>query len=270
LRKPAIFEYKSYKSYLLDWIALTPANGRGQRKLLAQAIGCQTPFITQVLNGDYHFSPEQAEACSRWLGLSIPEGEFFLLLVMKERAGTKSLELMIERQLAERRESETQLKKRLGISDSLSNEDHIQYYSSWHYPAIHMALLNPALRTLEALHAYFALPLPRLLAVLDFLLEKKLIRAKSGQYEVMKPVIHLDKDSPLLPKHHTNWRLRAIEAVESRAAGNFHYSGVISVSADDFEWIKGKLAQALEASIDRLRNSPDERVGCLNIDLFSL
>ena len=270
MKKLSVYEEKSYKKFLIDWMDLLPARGRGQRKLLAEAIGCQTPFVTQVLNGDYHFSLEQAEACARWLGLSTPETEYFLLLVLKERAGTKSLETILERQLQERRERDTQLNQRLKISDSLTGEDQVIYYSSWHYSAVHIALMNPELRTIEELHRRFALPLPRLVSILDFLTAKKLVRARSGKYEVMKPALHLGRDSPLLPKHHANWRLKAVEAAENRDAGNFQFTGVVSLSKDDFEWVRNRLAATLEEIVDKVKESTDERLGCLCLDLFGV
>lgn len=270
MTKISVYDYKSFKKFLLDWIAQTPSNGRGQRKLMAQAMGCQTPFITQVLNGDYHFSMEQAEACTRWLGLSLAEAEFFVLLVQKERAGTRSLETFLDRQIQERRERATQLTNRLQISETLTESDQQQYYSSWQYSAVHMALLVPELRTLEDLHQYFALPLPRLMTILDFLTAKKLVKVRGGKYELLRPVLHLGRDSPLLPKHHANWRLRAIEAIDAGVTGNFHYSGVLALSRDDFEWTKGRLAAALEEIIARVRASADEKVACLALDLFGL
>lgn len=270
MTKISVYDYKSYKKFIVDWMDLLPAHGRGQRKLLAGAIGCQTPFVTQVLNGDYHFSLEQSEACARWLGLGVAETDFFLLLVLKQRAGTKSLATVLDRQLDERREKDTQLNQRLKISDSLTGEDQVIYYSSWQYPAVHIALLQPELRTIEELHRYFALPLPRLVAVLDFLTAKKLVRARGGRYEVLKPVLHLGRDSPLLPKHHANWRLKAIEAAERGDQGDFRYTGVISISKDDFEWVKGQLSNMLESVIERVKDSPDERLGCLALDLFGI
>lgn len=128
--KLSIYEFKDYKTYLRQWIERTPNNGRGQRKLMAEAIGCQTPFITHVLSGDYHLSLEQAEACARWLGFNDSEGEFFVLLVMRQRAGTRGLEAMASRQISKRREAETVLKKRLNIRDEMTLEDQLVYYLS--------------------------------------------------------------------------------------------------------------------------------------------
>ena len=80
MKKTTIYEYKNYKSFILDWIEKTPSKGRGQRRSIAEAIGCQNPFISHVLSGDYHFSAEQAEACSRYMGLNEQDSEFFLKL----------------------------------------------------------------------------------------------------------------------------------------------------------------------------------------------
>lgn len=265
-----LYDYKSYKQYLMDWLEQSPAQGRGQRKIMAEAIGCQTPFVTQVLGGDYHLSPEQAEACARWLHLNLSETEYFLLLVLRARAGTKGLEDLLDRQLQERREQESQLKNRLKIADGLTMEDQIVYYSSWLYPAIHMALMNPQLQSLDSLNDHFKIPTAKLMAILAFLSEKKLVRLRAGKYEVIKPALHLGAESPLLPKHHTNWRLRAIQSIEDRQVGTFHFSAAMSISRQDYDWIATRLAQTLEELVDRVKNSGDEKLAAMNFDLFPL
>ncbi len=118
----SVFDYKNYKLFIIDWIDKHSDQKKGLRKSLAEAIGCQTPYITHVLTGEYHFSPEQAEACARWLGLSINESEYFFLLVLRQRAGTQSLIKMLERQIEEKLTEENGLKKRLKIREGLTPE----------------------------------------------------------------------------------------------------------------------------------------------------
>jgi len=175
MKKSTLFEYKNYKQFILDWMEKTPQQGRGQRKLLAEAIGCQTPFITHVLSGDYHFSPEQAEASARYIGLSEVETEFFILLVLKQRAGTKSLENFFAKQISKQCEQQAVLKKRLKIDETMTIEDQMIYYSSWHYASIHMALLIPELQSVESLSKYFNIPVNRIMSVLQFLTDHGLI-----------------------------------------------------------------------------------------------
>jgi uncharacterized protein (TIGR02147 family) len=268
MKKTTIYEYKNYKSFILDWIERTPSKGRGQRRSIAEAIGCQNPFISHVLSGDYHFSAEQAEACSRYMGLNDQDCEFFILLVLKDRAGTKTLENLFQKQISERCDQHLVLKKRLQISEVMSMETQMIYYSSWHYAAIHMALMIPELQSIDSLTKYFNLPTPRVLAVLSFLSEHQFIERKGNLYKIKKSVLHLEKDSPLLPQHHTHWRLRAIDSIQAPLAQDLHYSGVMSLSQDDFEWVRERLARLLEEVIERLKPSKDEKLATLCFDLF--
>lgn len=268
--KISVFEYKDYKRFINDWIEQAPSKGRGLRTQLAEAIGCQTAYITHVLSGDYHFSFEQAEACGRWLELNDNEIEFLLLLVSLKRAGTKSLEKHIEKQISSRREHQSILKKRIEIKESLSKEDQQIYYSSWLYASVHMALLIPSLQTVEALQRYFQLSSARIISVLDFLKTHGLIKQEKNYFKVVQPVLHLELDSPLLIQHHTHWRLRAVDSLGSPSSDNLHYSGVMSLSREDYEWVREKLSHLLQQIVERLRESKDEKLASLCFDWFEV
>ena len=153
MAQASIFEYDDYKKFILNWIEQSANGGRGLRKALAEAVGCQTPFITHVLTSNYHFSPEQAEACARWMGLGERAIEYFVLLVLRQRSGSKTLERLFAKQIAKRKEQHTVLKKRVGVTESLNLEDQTRYYSNWLFAAVHLAILNPELNTAEALQA---------------------------------------------------------------------------------------------------------------------
>ncbi len=268
--KLSIFEYKDYKRFIRDWIDQSPQQGRGLRTKLAEALGCQTAFVTHVLSGEYHFSLEQAEACARWMGLEESELDFFFQLILLQRAGTKNLQKHFERQISQKREQQTLLKKRVNIPETLSNEDQQIYYSEWTYATLHMAVLIPELQTLEGLQSRFAIPPAKLRSTLDFLVNRGLIAFEKGRFKSLKPVLHLEVESPLIKLHHTNWRLRAIDTIDRKSFENLHYSGVISLSKEDYEWVREKLSQLLKQVVERLKNSPDEKLACLNFDWFEI
>jgi uncharacterized protein (TIGR02147 family) len=268
--KLSVFEFKDYKKFIIDWMTHSPNNGRGLRKQLAEAIYCQTAYITQVLSGDNHLSLEQAEATTRWMGLANADAEFFLLLVLFQRAGTKSLQKVLSKQITERRELQANLQKRIQIHDTLSQADQIKYYSSWQYAAIHIALLVPGLQTIEGLQNHFHLPLSQIRNVLDFLAQCGFIKQEKNFFKVVKPMLHLELDSPLLQQHHTHWRLKVIESLTEKKNSNLHYSGAISLAEDDFEWVREKLSQLLEEIIARIKDSKDEKIAALNFDWFEI
>ncbi|MGZ3691712.1 MAG: TIGR02147 family protein [Pseudobdellovibrio sp.] len=266
----SVYDYEDYKNFLNKWIELTPNKGRGQRIKLAQAIRCQTPFITHVLTGDYHFSSEQAEACSRWLGLSPADAEYFVLLVLKQRASNRETQSFFNRQIIKLREQENILKKRLKIKEGLNAEDQLQYYSNWQYAAVHMALLNPKLQDVDSLAHFFQMSRTRVMQILDFLSGVNLIEAANEKIKVKSAMIHLEKASPLLPIHHVNWRLKSIEVIKENLGSNLHYSSTISLSYEDYDWVKSKLSLLLEELVDRVKKSPDETLAALSFDWYKL
>lgn len=97
----SIFEYRSYKAYLRDWLAADEK--RGARTRLADAIRCHNGYVSQVLNGDAQFSLEQGELINRFLGHTKDQSSFLLLLIQYERAGTSTLKIHFDEQLNTRR-----------------------------------------------------------------------------------------------------------------------------------------------------------------------
>ncbi|MGZ3693149.1 MAG: TIGR02147 family protein [Bdellovibrionota bacterium] len=265
----SIFQAKSYKDYLLEAIAASPNAGRGLRKQLATHIGCQVGYITQILRGDSHFSPEQGESAARFFHLTPKETEYFLLLIAQNRAGTSSLKSFYDDLLARQRKDSKLLKSRLAIEGPESKRYYETYYSSWHYASVHMALHVPSLRNPQAIGTYLGISPRRVSAVLAFLVEHQLAKKDQSEFQVTDASLHLEKKSPLIAKHHSNWRIRAILSAEENAKA-LHYSGVITCSRSDLRKIQEKLSKCLEECIEIVKKSPAEEPAVLNIDLFSL
>lgn len=269
-----IYESTNYKKIVLSWIE-HPANKKsGVKKELAQAISCQAPFVSHVLNGDYHFSPEQAYACAQWMGLNESETDYFSLLVTWQRAGSNQLKNHLYQKIQKIRKDEVNLKKKVSTDQTLSSNDQITYYSSWHYCAIHMALLNKNLQTFETLQKHFQLSSKRLRHVIDFLIQIGVVTESKGYLKVTKTMIHLEKGSSLVTQHHINWRVKALENLQQSSNDfdneDLNYSGAISLSEEDFSWIKQKLSALLKEVADKVQNSDDEKLICLNFDCFEI
>lgn len=267
----SIYDYKDYKTFLNDWLKIQPNKGRGQKVLLAKALRCQTPFISHVLSGDYHFSVEQAVDCAKWLAFDEEATDFLLRLVLKARAGNRETEAFFEKQLQKKRSTQTELKKRLKISSGLSVQDQNQYYSSWHYSALHMALLNPKLQSIAELQKYFQLSSNQINKILDFLVQTKLVEISSnGKVKHVTNQLHLERNSFQIISHHTNWRLHAIEKIKEGGTDNLHYSSVVSMAHKDYDWIKTKISLLLEEVLEKIKPSPDEKLAAISFDCFEI
>lgn len=268
--KKSIFEYHNYKKFIIDLIDNSPSEGRGRRKALAESIRCQVAHITHVLSGENHFSMEQAESAARYFALTKDETEYFLLLVQHNRAGTVELRKFMDGLLQELREKNSLLKGRLKIKDTLSREDQAIYYSSWYYAAVHMALTVPTFRSSEKIAEKLGLTAARVQEILEFLLQKGLAHKIANQYRTEKPFLHLEKNSPLISKHHANFRVRALQALDHERNHDLHYSLVFSVEKKDLPKVRECLVKALEGCAEIIRPSREEELACLCIDLFSV
>lgn len=266
----SVFESKDYKAYINDLFRARPSRGRGERAKLAEALRCHTAYISQVLNGDSHFSMEQAEAANGHLGHSREEAEFFLLLVLHGRAGSTALRTRVGAQINNIIERRLILKNRLEYRKTLREEDQAIYYSSWHYTAVHFALMIPGLRERNRLASYLSISRRKLDEVLSFLVRCGLAVKNGDKYTTGESSIHLGSDSAMIDKHHTNWRLQAIRSLDSERPDELHYSSVITITKSDAVVIKSALIEAIEKVRGIVKPSPEENLFCYALDLFEI
>lgn len=263
-----IFDHLDYKVFLKE---LCATRAKGLRKAMAQVANCQTAYISQVLNGHNHLSLEQAHAIAHFLGLSKDETRCFILLLEIQRAGTPSLRSFFEEQLKELRQHHYTIKERIGISKTLSEQNQSIYYSSWHYAAVHMAVTIPHLQTRGRLGKALRIPMRKLSEVLEWLCSVGLVAKDSEFYLPGTTELHLPKDSPLIHRHHANWRQQGMVQMHSDSAqDDLHYSSVSSLSLSDGQRIRGLITQAISDFVGIIKDSPSEQLVGINIDFFRL
>lgn len=265
----AVFEFQHYKAYLKEK-AGGPRTKTGAKTALAKAIGCQTTYLSQVLHANAHLSLEQAERVNEFYGHSKEEGLFFFLLLQKDRAGTRTLAAHFQEQMDEILRRRLVLTKRLGEKTQLSPESQSVYYSSWVYAAAHIALTIPELRTREALAAFLQLPIKKVTEVLEFLASVGLAVPNGAHFEVGESHIRIGNDSHNIIKHHSNWRTRALEALDRERLEDLHYSGVVSLAREDLRRIKEILLDAVKTTQAVVKDSKEEELCAIAIDFFSL
>lgn len=265
----SVFEENSYKSYLKK-ILTSFGESRGLRSQMAKFLGCQTGYVSQVLNAHVHFSLEHAYLITKFLKLGPEESEFFILLVSKEKAGSKGLEEHYTTRINEIREKRSQIKERIKVKGAMSKEARITYYSQWYYAAIHVAVTVKNLRTKDNIAKRLNLDGDLVSETLDFLESHDLVINEGGVYLPGNGRIHLEKKSPLVIKHHTNWRIEAIKSLEKVNDKNLHYSGVISLSVKDGEKIKEMMLKMIEDMEVILKPSPEEEIFSISMDFFKL
>ena len=243
---------------------------RGGRVRMARALSCQPAFISQVLGGDLNFSMEQAEAASRFCGLSFLEKKYFFNLVHLEKASTSELKSFLKEENKKIINESAVLAERLNIDNGLSAESEMQYYSKWYFAAIHVLVTIEKYSSVEQIAERLKLEIATVREVLQFLERCGFVIRKNGNLKAGKTRIHLGYRSPLISTHHTNWRLQAIQAVSNNEIQNLHYSSVITISKKDAEKIREHLLIEIESLKKTIKDSEEEEIYSLNLDFFKL
>jgi uncharacterized protein (TIGR02147 family) len=266
----SIFQNEGYKGYLNAKIASLPRNGRGFKAQLAEKIGCQKAFVSQVLQGESHFNLEHGDKINHALHHDKEEAAFFLLLIQHARAGTESLRRHFQEQIETMREKRAQLKNRLRSDRDLSQEQKGKYYSSWIYGAIRVALTVPQFQTKVALIQKLGITEDRLNEAVAFLEEAGLIERRNEKFLPTALHLHIGNDQDLIVRHHTNWRLRTLDAIANPQREDLHYSSVVSLSVADAARLKSLILDFIEKSRKIVEASPEEELYTFCADFFAL
>ena len=265
-----VFSFSEYKEYLEKSLEIRALNEKGQKSKLAEAIGCQPAYLSQVLNGPNDLSPEQGQSANRFLGHNPAESRYFLSLILLSRAGTQDLKNYYRDELKKLRDERLILKNRVNSNRTLSEADQARYYSSWYFAAVHVVTSLGYFPNKDKIAQALGLPLITVVEVLDFLTKIGLLEQKNNEYKQGETNLYLGSDSPFITKHHTNWRVKAIQSLDQKAEGDLHYSGVITCSKDDAKRIHELLIQTVEKIRSLVRESKDETLCAYTLDFFGL
>lgn len=264
-----IFDFSSYTDFLKKTVEESTAR-RGIHTLLAKAAGCQTSYLSQVFSGKAHLLPDHVAGLSDYLGLKEKEMEYFLMLLLLQRAATPRLRSVLQNKLAQLKSSHLDLSNRISNPVKMTREIEMFYYSSWFWPAIHISTSVPKLQTLKALSESLSLPADKVLACLEQLEKYNLVEHKNGKWLYAGGATHLPKDSVMTELNHTHWRQRALIDIQRKMEPGLHYTSIVSMSESDAEKMRELLAQSITKSRDISDPSRPEKVFCFSMDFFSL
>lgn len=265
-----LFEFSDYRLYLKERLNELAETTRGVKSRLAESIQCRPGFISQILSGSMSMSPDQAALTSEFLGHTDEEAEFFLLLIMADRASAPALKSRLKKQILERRSRFLDLKERLKVEQKVSKEDEAIFYSSWHFLAILTLTTIPEFQTKEALSQKLGLGLRQVSESLEYLLGLGIVTLKGSRYLPGETRTHLSRTSPMVSRHHQNWRLRAMQSIERASPDDFHYSSVISVSRADQDRLRAMIIAFIDETAKVIAPSKEEEALVLALDLFRL
>lgn len=265
-----LFEYEDYKKWVNDRVKAMPKRGRGQYRRITEHLNTNSAIITQVFKGQRELTPEQAILLSDFFGLSKTEQQFLILLVNYSRAGSYKYKRILKEEIEERRLLANKIKNRVAQNRELTDESKSVLYSNWYYLAIWSLTAIKGFDNAEVISERLGLSKKKTREAIEFLLKHSLIVEDESKLHVGPTLIHLDADSPLISRHHQNWRLSAFRKYEEPKSNDAFYSAPITLSESDVKKIREKILQFISESVSLIKDSPSEKLYCLCIDWFEI
>lgn len=263
-----IFTYTDYKKFFNSWVDSQPKNGYGEYRRVAQALGLSTTMVSQVFKADKHLSMEMTADLCDYLGLTEDETDYLLLLVEYQKAGSFKLRTKLEKQIKKAQEKSAKLESKIKKDVELTENDKTIYYSSWLYQATRLLSDIEYVNDAEEIAQKLNVPKNQIIKVLQFLIETNLCRREKGKLKMGPAITHLPSGSPIVTRHHLNWRIRAYQQMTMPDEKNFFATVPMVLSESLAEKIRQELPQLVQNILTDVAPSDSETVRCMNIDYF--
>jgi hypothetical protein len=187
------------------------------------------------------------------------------------RAGSVELREVFLKQIETQKKNQQQLANRVSRSRDLTSEERSIYYSNWIYAAIRNLSAIENYRQPGKIAAKLGIELPLLNQVLEFLLSTGLCVAGPDGIRPGPQMTHLEAASPLVSRHHGNWRIKAMERHPMlRVDEELAYTAPMTLSATDVAKIRALLADLVQKTDEIVGPSPSEKLYCMCLDWFEV
>lgn len=264
----SIYDFIDYKAYVRSWIESQPKRGRGILRRMAEEFQMSPTMLSHIFQGDKHLSIEAANDIAEFMSLGDDEFEYLLLLVLYGKAGNFRLQQRLKKKIHLEQKKANQIAKRMKADTELPETSKAIFYSSWLYSGVRNLTACPSYKDVEHIAAHLKVPRNAIQKVIEFLLQNNLCVIKDGKLDVGPQQTHIGSESPLVLKHHQNWRVHGLSKMVEQNEKNLFFTSPMSMSRETAEEIQPLILDLIEGVRKKIRPSPSETVRCLGIDWF--
>lgn len=261
------FDFEEYRDFINQ--RLEAESKSGARSRLAEAAHCSASWITRVLSGNVHLTPDQALGIGHYFHLNDKEMDYFLLLVEYERAASAALKNRIRAKLEELRKESRSFASTVKVDSAVSESDRMIYYSSWIYAAFHVACMVKPM-TANEITELFDVRIESVVKSLSALQKMSLLVNKNGRWQATSKFVHLSADHAMASVSHMAWRTFTTHRLQQNPDEGLHYSAIHCLSKKDLEKIRKKLKDMVLECRRTIEDSSSEALAVFCLDWYSI
>lgn len=265
---PSVFNFTDYKAFVRTSLETRAEKKRGQYRAMARHLRVHASLLSHVFRGPKNLTPEQACSLAEFLALGDLETDYLVALLDRARAGSASLERILDRRLEMLRERHLQIEHRLPASKALTLKQQATFYSQWYYSAVRLAAGLEG--TAHSIAARLRLPLEVVENAISFLVSARLLERQGDRYTVKTKRTHLSAKSPLVAVHHRNWRTKAMAMYDNIRETGFVFTAAVALSREDVSKVRELLSACVSRIAEVVEPSKSETLAVFNIDFLEL
>lgn len=214
---------------------------------------------------------EQGVRAAKHFGFADGETDYFLTLILWERAGDQATKQYFKGKLDAIVAARTNLRERWRVDKTLRQQQEDIYYSSWVPMAVHLLTHIKAFRSAPAIAAKLRLEVAAVEATITDLLQLGLIEVSKNEVQPTNISLHLGTGSPALQRCHINMRHKVIQDLATRRAiGGSNYSSFVTLARQDAIAIRELVIRQIEEIRGRVQLSRPEVMYLHCVDFFEI
>lgn len=268
----AVYTHLQYRPALEEAIeAKRERRGRFTLRQLADEIGVQASFLTNVMKGRFDFSADQLFAMAGALGLGESERDYLLLLLEHERSAHAPRREALKKRIDDVRRENQKSEKQLAIKVmELSPDEQAQYYLD---PFAQVALVHlnlpPYDRQPDKLAGALGISRKHLAEILEILVRIGYVRKEGGVYRVLARNKHLPARNPLSGPALTLLRFKSLDQLQRLTSGEaFSHTVTLTGTAETKERLSDAYLAFLKKAEAIVKPARSEKAFQMNFDLF--
>lgn len=268
----AVFNHLLYRPAVEEAIEAHRAlTGRYTLRQLAEEVGVQASFLTNVLKGRFDFSADQLFAVAGVLGLPEAERDYLLLLLEHERSAHAPRRQALKARIEHIRRETQKTEKQLAIKVmELTPDEQAQYYLD---PFAQVALVHlnlaPYNRQPEKLAGALGISRAHLAQILEILTRIGYVKKEGAAYRVVARDKHLPARNPLSGPALTLLRFKSLDHLQRLTTGEaFSHTVTLTGTAETKERLSDAYLAFLKKAEAIVKPARSEKAFQMNFDLF--
>jgi uncharacterized protein (TIGR02147 family) len=263
-----IYQYEDYRLFLTDLIGKN-ASIKGFRTRLATAARCQKSFLSQVMTGTVHLTPDHAANIATYLKFDHDETSFFIDMVIYARAGSEALKTFLMERIAQSTMEKQKIANRFNEATQIDFQHHAAFYSRWYVSATYMLLGQT--QNLDEISHRLGIALSVVESTVETLKRIGLtVRDEEGLLINKESNLFL-KESPFRNAFLSSWRhVGSLKQQLPETKSDF-FTMIWSISKESKGQVKAIFLEAISAAkVICAAPQNEEELICVNLDFFDV